>query len=162
MDTGKASNFDIPARAFDFKKDLTYGKEGEMLVDGFLEAISSGSFEVKSDRYRNGRMVVETDQNPRGMLDENGKEVWVKSGINVTTAQWWVYIYSPEGGFVVISTSRLKRFLRLNPRMYNENTKRDFGGADNPAKGFLIMPNAVIDLLKNPMYDSPTQKDNEG
>ena len=78
MNTNKNSNFDIPTRTFDFKKDLTYGHEGEMLVDGFLEALSSGSFEVKSDRYRNGRMVIETDQNPRGMLDENGNKVWVK------------------------------------------------------------------------------------
>ena len=153
MNTNKNSNFDIPTRTFDFKKDLTYGHEGEMLVDGFLEALSSGSFEVKSDRYRNGRMVIETDQNPRGMLDENGNKVWVKSGLNVTTAKWWVYIFSPEGGFVVISVARLKAFLRANQVKYNQSTKRDFGGSDNPAKGYLIMPDDVMDLLRNNKYD---------
>jgi len=149
-------NYDIPARVFDFKSDLAYGQAGEMLIDGFLQSLSGGSVEVKSDRYRNGRMVVETDQNPRGTVDENGNPIWVKSGINVTTAEWWVYIFSPEGGFIVVSVSRLKRFLRLHPYRYNENTKKNFGGEDNPAKGFLIMPNEVLDLLKNPDYDSKT------
>jgi len=148
-----SAQFDIPAKKFDFNKDLAYGQEGEMLVDGFLQALSDGSFEVKSDRYRNGRMVIETDQNPKGKKDSEGNRIWVKSGINVTTAKWWVYIFSPEGGFVVISVARLKRFLRANSQKYNENTKRSLGGSDNPAKGFLIMPEDVTDLLRNKNYD---------
>ena len=147
------SNFDIPARNFDFVKDLAYGHEGESLVSSFLDSLSGGEFEVKSDRYRNGRMVVETDQNPKGIKDENGNQIWVKSGINVTTAKWWVYIYSPEGAFVSISVDRLKRYLRSNPKKFSEATKRDFGGADNPARGFLIFPNDVMDMLTNPKYD---------
>ena len=147
------SNFDIPARNFDFVEDLAYGHEGESLVSSFLDSLSGGEFEVKSDRYRNGRMVVETDQNPKGIKDENGNQIWVKSGINVTTARWWVYIYSPEGAFVSISVDRLKRYLRGNPKKFSEATKRDFGGADNPARGFLIFPNDVMDMLTNPKYD---------
>ena len=76
-----AAEFDIPSRKFDFKKDLAYGQGGESLVSGFLDDLSDGSFEVKSDRYRNGRMVVETDQNPRGHKDELGVQIWKKSGI---------------------------------------------------------------------------------
>jgi hypothetical protein len=71
----------------------------------------------------------------------------------VTTAKWWVYIYSPEGAFVVVSVSRLKRYLRMNNYKFSENTKRDFGGTDNPAKGFLIYPNDVMDMLTNKRYD---------
>jgi hypothetical protein len=147
------AEFDIPARKFDFKKDLAYGKQGESLVSAFLDDISDGSFEVKSDRYRNGRMVVETDQNPRGYRDVNGVQVWNKSGINITTAKWWVYIFSPEGAFVVVSVDRLKRYLRAFPERFNASNKMNLGGADNPAKGFLLMPEDVRDMMINPKYD---------
>jgi hypothetical protein len=149
-----AAEFDIPSRKFDFKKDLAYGQGGESLVSGFLDDLSDGSFEVKSDRYRNGRMVVETDQNPRGYRDINGVQVWNKSGINITTAKWWVYIFSPEGAFIVVSVSRLKRYLRVFPERFNGNNKINLGGADNPAKGFLLMPEDVMDMMINPKYDA--------
>jgi hypothetical protein len=149
-----AAEFDIPSRKFDFKKDLAYGQGGESLVSGFLDDLSGGSFEVKSDRYRNGRMVVETDQNPRGYRDINGVQVWNKSGINITTAKWWVYIFSPEGAFVVVSVARLKRYLRAFPGRFNGDNKINLGGADNPAKGFLLMPEDVIDMMINPKYDA--------
>lgn len=149
----KNSAFDIPAKHFDFSADLKYGKEGESLISDFLELISGGSLEVKSDRYRNGRMVIETDQNPKGARDSNGQKVWVKSGINVTTAKWWVYIYSPEGAFVIVDVQRLKRYLRSNKKIFNEQTKRDFGGDDNPARGFLLEKEHVFDMLINPRYD---------
>jgi hypothetical protein len=147
------AEFDIPARKFDFKKDLAYGQQGESLVSTFLDDISDGSFEVKSDRYRNGRMVVETDQNPRGYRDVNGVQVWNKSGINITTAKWWVYIFSPEGAFIVVSVARLKRYLRAFPGRFNASNKINLGGADNPAKGFLLMPEDVQDMMINSKYD---------
>lgn len=147
------AQFDIPARKFDFKKDLAYGQQGESLVSTFLDDLSDGSFEVKSDRYRNGRMVVETDQNPRGYRDVNGVQVWNKSGINITTAKWWVYIFSPEGAFIVVSVARLKRYLRAFPERFNGSNKINLGGADNPAKGFLLMPEDVQDMMVNPKYD---------
>jgi hypothetical protein len=148
------AEFDIPARKFDFKKDLAYGQQGESLVSTFLDDLSNGSFEVKSDRYRNGRMVVETDQNPRGYRDVNGVQVWNKSGINITTAKWWVYIFSPEGAFIVVSVARLKRYLRAFPGRFNGDNKINLGGADNPAKGFLLMPEDVVDMMINPKYDA--------
>lgn len=148
-----SSEFDIPQRTFDFASDLAYGQQGEGLVSSFLDSIQSGSFEVKSDRYRNGRMVVETHQNPRGRRDQDGNPIWVPSGINVTTAKWWVYIYSPSGAFVVVGVDRLKAYLRANTQMFNESTKRNFGGSDNPARGYLLMPDNVIDLLTNRNYD---------
>lgn len=149
-----SKHFDIQGREFDFAKDLAYGLEGEEMVRSFLSTLSGGDFEVKSDRYRNGRMVVETNQNPKAIVDNDGNPIWVQSGINVTTAKWWVYIYSPEGAFVVVVVERLKRFLRANASTYNESSKIRFGGADNPAKGFLLMPEAVMDLLTNPNYDN--------
>jgi hypothetical protein len=148
-------SFDVPARQFDFKTDLSFGQKGESLVSSFLDSLSGGSFEVKSDRYRNGRMVVETDQNPRGIRDNNGNQIWHKSGINVTTAKWWVYVFSMDEAFVIINVDRLKRYLRLNKPRFNENTKINLGGKDNPARGFLLMPQDVIDLMRNSEYDLP-------
>lgn len=145
--------YDIPKKQFDFQKDLEYGLQGESLVNQFLRSISDGDFEVKSDRYRNGRMVVETNQNPRAAKDQDNKPIWVLSGINVTKAKWWVYVYAPEGAFVVIEVSRLKRFLRLNSNKFCEATKIDLGGIENPAKGFLISPDEVMDILYSREYD---------
>jgi hypothetical protein len=89
-------------------------------------------------------MVVETNQNPRN-------EGWKKSGINVTEATWWVYIFSDDA-FVVVGVNRLKNFLRRNG--YTEEAKRIFAAnSDNPAKGFLLMPEHVQDLLINDLYD---------
>lgn len=147
------SSFDIQARTFDFKADLAFGQQSEKDIEGFLDDLSGGAFEVKTDRYRNGRMVVETDQNPKGMRDSSGERIWHKSGINVTTAKWWVYVFSPSQGFVVIDVARLKRYLRTNKNRFNESTKINLGGDDNPARGFLLMADDVKDLLTNELYD---------
>lgn len=146
-------SFDIPARQFDFNKDLAYGQKGESLVDNFLDALSGGSFEVKSDRYRNGRMVVETNQNPWAREDGFGNPIWVDSGINITTAKWWVYVFSMDEAFVIVEVARLKRYLRANSKKFNKSTKVNLGGPKNPAKGFLLMPEDVVDMMTNQAYD---------
>lgn len=128
---------------FDFTADLSYGHEGEANLIAFFEAFNNGTVEVKADRYRNGRMAVETQQNPRG-------EGWKDSGINVTEATWWAYRFAPDA-FVLVSVERLKRYLRIN---YSQLDKRDFAAnSDNPAKGFLLFPQHVQDLLTNELYD---------
>jgi hypothetical protein len=150
----KFNDYDIPQP--DWQKDLAYGQKGESLISDFLADIASGSFEVKTDRYRNGRMVVETQQMPGA----HGN--WIDSGINVTKAKWWVYQYNLDGAFHIISVERLKRYLRYNSDKFNETTKRAFGNkGDNPAKGYLLYPEHITDMLINPKYDKqekdPTQ-----
>ena len=145
-------SFDIPARQFDFDKDLAYGQKGESLVDSFLDALSGGSFEVKSDRYRNGRMVVETNQNPWARKDGSGNPIWVDSGINVTTAKWWVYVFTLDGAFIMVSVDRIKRYIaqrQLSSKDYKEFAR----GSQNPARGFLLEPSDVADLMTSPDYD---------
>lgn len=149
--------YDIPGKKFDFASDLSFGLEGESLIKEFLNSLSDGDFEVKSDRYRNGRMVLETQQNPRGAKNEDGTPIWVDSGINITKAKWWVYIFTAKESFVIISVARLKRYLRANSAKYNEQTKVNLGGSSNPAKGFLIYPEEVLQILINPQYDEPTK-----
>jgi hypothetical protein len=149
-----SSDFDIAPQKINFDQDLAYGHQGEDLIRGFLQSLNDSSFEVKTDRYRNGRMVIETEQNPYRRTDAEGKPIWKLSGINVTKATWWVYVFTLDGGFIAVNVARLKRFLRKHPDKYNEGTKRALGTAgDNPARGYLIMPHDVIDLLTNPIYD---------
>ncbi len=146
MTTKKFNDYDLPQP--NWRKDLEFGHQGESLILDFLNDISSGSFEVKTDRYRNGRMVVETQQDP------GARGTWVNSGINVTKAKWWVYQYALDGAFHVISVDRLKRYLRLNTDKFNESTKRAFAaGSENPAKGYLLYPEDITDMLINPQYD---------
>ena len=154
---GKFSDYDIPRRKFDFFEDLKYGKKGEELVAGFLDSLSAGALEVKTDRYRNGRMVFEIEHNPRKRKDENGKAVWEPSGLSVTKAAWWVYVYTlngSEGAFLIVSVPRIKRYLDINKDRFNRSTMKDFArGSSNPSRGFLLEPEDVMDLLTNAAYD---------
>ncbi len=150
----KNSDWDIPATKFNFKKDLEYGQQGERFVKSFLDSLSDGAFEVKTDRYRNGRMAVEVEQNPYRKTDEEGKQVWKPSGINVTKARWWVYVYTldgKEGAFAVISVKRLKKYIKKNKK----NLKMmDFAKrSNNPARGWIIEPDQVMDMMYNEQYD---------
>lgn len=142
------------AREYDitpnFTADLQHGQQGEQTIRNFLQDIIHSHIEVKTDRYRNGRIIIETDQNPRNTG-------WKKSGINITTAQWWIYQYHLDGAFIAIKTSRLKRYLRTHPHRYNNNTKQTFApNSDNPAKGWILEQHETQDMMLNPQYDDPT------
>lgn len=141
----KESRWDFPAeRRYNFSDDMKFGSKGEELTRNFLQSIADGSFEVKTDRYRNGRMVVETQQNPR----ETG---WKDSGLFVTEAKWWVYIYCLDGGMIAVSVDRLKRYIGTLPA---GRLKKFAWNSNNPTKGFLLLPEEVMDMLINPEYDA--------
>lgn len=136
--------YDIPAP--NFSADLQFGETGEQLVRDFMAQLALGALEVKTDRWRNGRMVIETQQ-----LTDYG---WRASGINLTTATWWVYQYHLHGAFTVVAVERLKRYLRANSETL---TKREFGSrGDKLTRGYLLTPQQVTDLLTNPNYDKET------
>lgn len=144
----KFSDFDLPARKFDFRKDLAYGQKGEKLVTDFLDAMESGSFEVKTDRYRNGRMVIEMEQNPRRSGD------WKPSGLQVTQAKWWVYVFTLDGAFVMVSVPRIKRYIQQR-QLTSKDYKEFARGSQNPSRGFLLEAPEVVDLMTSPDYDEP-------
>lgn len=142
----KNSKWDIESNTFNFDEDLKYGQMGEKRIRNMLENLVEGSFEVKADRYRNGNMAIEMRQNPRRC----GK--WVPSGLQVTKARWWVYIFSMDGGFIIVSVERLKRFIRAN---HETLETRDFARrSSNPAWGYLLKPSDVCSLLYDKRYDS--------
>lgn len=146
---GYFPKYDIPAP--DFLKDLKFGEQGEELITKFIGDIASGDIEVKTDRYRNGKMVIETEQWPGRRCTPDGKEIWTLSGINVTTAKWWVYQYHFDGAFVIVATDRIKRYLR---KRSSTITKTVFASlSDNPAKGFLLLPAQVSELMLSDEFD---------
>jgi hypothetical protein len=147
--------YDIDLKRFNFKDDLAYGEMGESLVLGFINSLKESQIEVKTDRYRNGKMVVETHQCPGAVKDKDGIFIWKPSGINVTTAKWWVYIYGLENGaFVAVPVDRLKRYLKARPSIFCETKKMIFAGdSDNPAKGYLLTPNQVMDMMYRKEFD---------
>jgi hypothetical protein len=147
--TGYFPKYDIPAP--DFLKDLEFGEQGEEIINKFIQDIASGHIEVKTDRYRNGKMVVETQQWPGRRRDADGNELWVLSGINVTTAKWWVYQYHFDGAFVVVATDRIKRYLRKNLSTMEKTVFA--ASSDNPAKGYLLSPAQVSELMLSDKYD---------
>jgi hypothetical protein len=147
--SGYFPKYDIPAP--NFLKDLKFGEEGEGIIAKFIQDIASGDIEVKTDRYRNGKMVIETEQWPGRRCTPDGEEIWTLSGINVTTAKWWVYQYHLDGAFVVVAVDRIKRYLRKN---YSALSKTTFASSsDNPAKGFLLLPAQVSELMLNEEFD---------
>ena len=139
------SRWDIPAgKRPDFQTDLKYGKRGENLVKDFIASLVEGSFEVKSDRFRNGRMVVELEQNPRG-------KGWKPSGLAVCLATWWVYCFALEGAFVVVSCDRLKRFVATLPV---KRMKTFAPLSNNPTRGYLLEPEEVNLMMCSTEYDA--------
>ena len=116
--------------------------------------MSDGSFEVKTDRYRNGRMVLEMTHNPRKKLDDEGKPLWTPSGLAITKAKWWVYVYTLDGSFVIVSTDRIKRYLKVNKERFNPKKYHSFAwSSSNPSKGYLLEPEDVMDMMINTEYD---------
>jgi len=155
---GKFSDYDIPNKKFDFRTDLAFGKKGEKLVEDFLDSMESGAFEVKTDRYRNGKMVLEMEHNPRRLRDENDKAVWKPSGLSVTKATWWVYVLTldgTQGAFHIISVERIKRYLKVNKDIYKKSTMINMAwSSSNPSRGYLLLPEAITDLMTNEAYDA--------
>jgi hypothetical protein len=88
-------------------------------------------------------MFVEFEQNPRNTG-------WKASGIAVSKAKWWVYLFAPSA-FVIIETSRLRRYIKANHTVLPVRIAAQH--SDNPAKGFLIYPEQLKELLTVSTYD---------
>lgn len=116
-------------------------------LNGFLESLDNEMFEVKKDQYRNGKMVVEIEQNYRGTG-------WKPSGLSVTKARWWIYVYS-SSSFAAIEVDRLKRYLEINNDMDLKTFAKD---SYNPTRGYLLLPEDVSKLISSELYDRKEKK----
>lgn len=97
-----------------FKADLKFGEHGEDIAAKLVDAMLNGWVEVKSDAFENGNIFVELAHCPGRVKDDNGDFVWIKSGLNVTKANFWIYMkLSEQGNFrsaLVLETSRLNAY----------------------------------------------------
>lgn len=97
-----------------FKTDLKFGEHGENIASQLVQAMLDGWIEVKSDAFQNGNIFVELAHCPNRVLKENGDFAWVNSGLNVTKAQYWMYLkVSEEGDFrsaLILPTVRLNSY----------------------------------------------------
>ena len=83
--------------------------------------------------------------------------VEVPSGLNVTKAVWWVYIFAVDESFVMFKVDRIKRYLRSLPNLYNENTKRVMApNSENPALAYVVQKSETINMLSKKDYDLPS------
>ncbi len=122
-------------------------KSGEDLFEAFIKSLDDADFEIKRDMYRNGRMVVEMQQKPK---DKD----WKPSGLAVTKAKYWVYMFSADA-YAVIEVARLKKYLKIN----NKIPMKTFAPySANPTKGYLLMEEDVIKLMSSELYDTKGKK----
>ena len=109
-----------------FDIDYQRGLIGEKLVGSYLEALAGSRIEVKTDSkaWLTGNVYVETHQ-------KNRKGDWVKSGINITQAEWYCFAAPDGNGFISIKTQHLKELAIKSPKsqtnVENENTRPTVG-----------------------------------
>ena len=90
-----------------FDRDYTYGRQGELQINEFLDWIAAGNgqVETKRKRYLDLCFYVETDQK------KPGAECWQPSGISVTTAACWAFVIGDTGISVLFPTDELRAML---------------------------------------------------
>lgn len=98
----------------DFKTDLEFGLVGEGHALSIVKALLDGWVEVKTDGFENGNLFIEVAHCPSRIVDQDGKFVWKKSGLNVTEAKYYMYLkQSPSGELrsaIILETERLRKF----------------------------------------------------
>lgn len=92
-------------------------------------------------------MVVEVEQNP-------GNKGWKPSGLMVTKARWWIYVFSPDA-FIAVEVDRLKKYLEVNSKI---ELKEFAKFSANPTRGYLLYPEDVSKLLSSELYDTMVHK----
>ena len=79
---------------------------------------------------------------------------WKPSGLAVTKAKWWIYVFAPDA-FIAVEVARLQKYLDIN----NEIPVKEFAKfSNNPTKGYLLFPEDVSKLLSSEVYDTVVYK----
>lgn len=154
-----------------FKADLKFGEHGEELAAKLVEAMLNGWVEVKSDAFENGNIFVELAHCPGRAVDQDGNFVWTKSGLNVTKANFWIYMkLSGQGEFrsaLVIPTVRLNAYRSWYKEQYGteilpSGSKQSgymIGNANGeiPTLGLRIVASDIPMIQYSPQFDGLAQ-----
>ncbi len=122
-----------PAYQPDFDHDRVYGEQGEALVERLRSLALAGSIETKRKRYPDSQFYIELAHRPRGRSE------YVKSGLNVTRADYLAYVVGDSGVVVFFPTRVIRQYLQQNNGV--SASERDGG---NPTKGRLISLDALL------------------
>lgn len=122
-----------------FDIDFSRGLVGEELVGTFLEDLQGSLIEVKTDHR-----VLETGNVYVEIFQQNvSSEEWVKSGLNVSKSNWYVFAGPSGKGFVAISKDELMKLAipapRANQPIKNEHT--------NASRGALVKISAILEAI---------------
>jgi len=112
-----------------FDLDLRFGHEGERQV-GELLRLPRARIEVKTERFQNTRVFVETLHLPQRA---NGYE---PSGLLVSESAYWVFV-KPGPLFVFVPPEVLKRRIHAMEQIGMPPIAGGLRG-DSPTKGYLV------------------------
>lgn len=122
MTAGYEPRFDI---------DRAYGEVAERSLRAQLDLVDI-SFEVKRKTFLDDRFYVEVAQKPRG------KDEYVKSGIQTSEADYWVYEIADTGVKIIVPREALRKAAAAS------DDRREEKDGDNPTKGRLIRLSEIL------------------
>lgn len=129
-----------------FDLDLGRGRQGEMFISDLADALARGAktIEVKTDayffsasaeRYKGQRLYVEME-----CLGRDGQ--WHPSGLSVTKADLWAFVFGKHPGAWVVSTDWLRRAVAEACKDKRNHMSCDYG--QNPTKGWVVYLNHFL------------------
>jgi hypothetical protein len=150
-----------------FKTDLKFGEHGEDIAAKLVDAMLNGWVEVKSDAFQNGNIFVELAHCPGRVRDDHGDFIWTKSGLNVTQANFWIYMkLSEQGDFrsaLVLPTSRLHAYRTWYKERYGTTILPSGStvsgymignvNGETPTLGLRVIASDIPMIQYSPMFD---------
>lgn len=117
-----------------FDLNLREGLHGEDTVAAFL-GLDSSRIEVKRKSYRDTHFYIEYEHDP------DRKQVYRPSGIQTTTAHYWVFVIDDTGIQVVIPTVKLRAAFDSVIGQFKAETD-----GDCPTHGRLVSLAALLNI----------------
>lgn len=150
-----------------FAYDLKFGEHGEDMATKLVDAMLNGWVEVKSDAFENGNIFVELAHCPGRQRNQNGEFVWKLSGLNVTKANFWIYMkLSEKGDFrsaLILPTARLNAYRSWYKEQHgtqilpagSKESGYMVGNANGevPTLGLRIVASDIPMIQYSPMFD---------